>query len=598
MRTSFHLHSKRKKIAAVRDDSSKSVAIAPTPPPKKSSSPVPAMIMSDSNNNSATITTTTTGTTSTNNKKRVLRSLSVPTNLPDVAEKFMTAVVELSNEQQQYQQQRQDLEDQQEERNRKPLPFVPATVVSGGSSSHSINSGGLMSKLVVPISSVNNNNNTLNHPFGAGFVADGNGFLPLSRADSLGSEQDFFLPFDIEEDDDDVAAVVDSSSSPFSSKKIGNHANAGTTSATPTSIGCSFPPQLNQIQRQQPGGTTPSPQPTTATIRSQRQQQKIREQRSRQAAVASLEAFFLGETTSSSLPSLHAPSSAVDSSPVSAFDFDAHQQQQQQCDRYQRTVDISTPRAAAAAAAVAPPGTTTTTEDETPNVNNVVDDDRVVRNDDEYGCTENENDVDGRRFSRLQKLDRTTSLPLDISGSVMSRNSLLRHSNSTTFTAPHKLPRKSSLKKMSSYGQFPPMTKTTPPGSPILKRNVSFGSMKIREYNVAISDHPSCSYGPPIQLSWDYTERDDETLDSYEEKRRTTHKRRSGHELLLSFYERHFMLIKTAGYSKSEIRETMKEVERVKRERMVTDMFLPTQQIDEQMENVVDTVKRLFRVGK
>jgi hypothetical protein len=158
---------------------------------------------------------------------------------------------------------------------------------------------------------------------------------------------------------------------------------------------------------------------------------------------------------------------------------------------------------------------------------------------------------------------------------------------------------------MSSYGHIPPAgtavgeasastTSTlTPLGSPYLKRNVSFGSMKIREYNVEISDHPSCSYGPPIQLSWDYKEREDETLDSYEEKR-STQKRRTGHELLLSFYERHFMLIKTAGYSKSEIRETMKEVERVKRERQITDMLLPTQKIDEQMENVVDTVKRLF----
>ena len=55
------------------------------------------------------------------------------------------------------------------------------------------------------------------------------------------------------------------------------------------------------------------------------------------------------------------------------------------------------------------------------------------------------------------------------------------------------------------------------------------------------------------------------------------------------------MLIKQAGYSKREIKETMKEVERVKRERQVTDLFLAASPIDETMEHVMDTVKQFFR---
>jgi hypothetical protein len=40
----------------------------------------------------------------------------------------------------------------------------------------------------------------------------------------------------------------------------------------------------------------------------------------------------------------------------------------------------------------------------------------------------------------------------------------------------------------------------------------------------------------------------------------------------------------------------MKEVERVKRERMMTDLFLPASPFDETMENIINTVKNMFAV--
>ena len=134
--------------------------------------------------------------------------------------------------------------------------------------------------------------------------------------------------------------------------------------------------------------------------------------------------------------------------------------------------------------------------------------------------------------------------------------------------------------------------KTTSEGS--LQRAVSFSSLSIREYPPAISDNPSCSFGPPVQLDWDYEAEETQTIDHYEESRQP---RRAAHDLLLSYYDRRFLLLKQAGYTRREVKEAEKEAERVKRGRMVTDLLLPVQALDETMENVVDTVKRFFSGG-
>ena len=200
----------------------------------------------------------------------------------------------------------------------------------------------------------------------------------------------------------------------------------------------------------------------------------------------------------------------------------------------------------------------------------------------------------------------------------------------TTTTATATFPtfkKRSSLKKVSSYGniykssinsgQSPSTPTPTPPSasshnsfsfpsslssSPQLKRNVSFGNMQIRQYNVTISDNPSCSHGPPIQLSWEYDKGKEiiVSVESYEKSRTTDgdNPRREHDQLLLSFHERHFLLMKQGRCSKREIKRTMKEVKRVKRERMVTDLFLPASLLDETMENIISTVKTFFAAAQ
>jgi hypothetical protein len=355
------------------------------------------------------------------------------------------------------------------------------------------------------------------------------GYLPQLIAESLRSEDDYFLPFD----DDNI---------------IPNEGEPA-IAATPTTC--------DDLLRRSPPPPLPEKRPQVM---------------GRDAAVAALGEFFLckSSVTSPSSQRMQLPS-PLHESPVSTIEID----------RALVLEQYKVPRDAGKSANIPNLTTESVSSDNfhgsgsLSSVSEEVSEEGVaafskadpVR----VSCSP-------RRFIKLSHANRTTSLPLDLTPTFPS----------ATSGTPTRLTRRSSLKRISSYGKFPPSK-----SSNSLKRNVSFGNMQIREYNVALSDHPSCSYGPPIQLSWEYKEKEAMPLESYEASREGN--RRQGHSLLLSFYERHFMLIKQAGYSKREIKETMREVERVKRERQVTDLFLAASPIDETMEHVLDTVKQFFR---
>jgi BRCT domain type II-containing protein len=54
-----------------------------------------------------------------------------------------------------------------------------------------------------------------------------------------------------------------------------------------------------------------------------------------------------------------------------------------------------------------------------------------------------------------------------------------------------------------------------------LNRNVSFTNLSIREYNVELGDNPSCSFGVPISLGWDYEEQEALPLDALDDPETT-----------------------------------------------------------------------------
>ena len=124
-----------------------------------------------------------------------------------------------------------------------------------------------------------------------------------------------------------------------------------------------------------------------------------------------------------------------------------------------------------------------------------------------------------------------------------------------------------------------------------MKRNVSFSSLKIREYDVALGDNPCCSHGPPISLGWDFQDRNDIHLEEYEQKRNP---RRSPHELLLSNNIRHCLLRKEAGHTKSDLVKAMREVKKVQRQRKITGMFLPASHLDEAFEGIINSFQNML----
>ena len=187
-------------------------------------------------------------------------------------------------------------------------------------------------------------------------------------------------------------------------------------------------------------------------------------------------------------------------------------------------------------------------------------------------------DDDDRQFTPLKESGRRVSMPTSLPSS--------------------RLPRKPSLKRISSFksiGSVKSDKSTSSAKEEGIKPSVSFTNLEIREYDMTLGDNPSCSYGPPVSLGWDYRDAEVVPVEKYERARAKKCPRRSTRQLVLSHNVRKYLLLKTAGYSKAELREAMKEVERIKNQRAITDLLLPASKLDEVMEGVLDHVKLMFQ---
>jgi hypothetical protein len=211
-----------------------------------------------------------------------------------------------------------------------------------------------------------------------------------------------------------------------------------------------------------------------------------------------------------------------------------------------------------------------------------------------------------RQFALLQPGDRTRSMPARLipppftakpkKSALKRTSSICRSQTSLTEEEGSAVASVSSSDGGGGTSATGTMSRALQPSSRAsstnsLKRNVSFNKLDIREYSIALSDHPGCSYGPPVQLGWEYQDKETLNVEEYEEKRPP---RRSVSELIMSYNVRRYLLLKRAGYSKSEIQAAMKEVERVKRDRLVTDLLLPASKIDETLEEVILSFKEIL----
>ena len=114
---------------------------------------------------------------------------------------------------------------------------------------------------------------------------------------------------------------------------------------------------------------------------------------------------------------------------------------------------------------------------------------------------------------------------------------------------------------------------------PLLKRNVSFHTMEIREYGVVLGDNPSCSSGPPVQLAWNPHDSTKLRIDDYEEHRPP---RRDRAEMLMSYNVRWWSLMRESGYTVSQLKRAtdacqeerkarQKTVRKIRRQEKIND---------------------------
>lgn len=124
------------------------------------------------------------------------------------------------------------------------------------------------------------------------------------------------------------------------------------------------------------------------------------------------------------------------------------------------------------------------------------------------------------------------------------------------------------------------------------KRSVSFGVLEVREYDMILGDNPSVSYGPPLQLGWNYNHLGSVSLDFYETNR---HKRRTVRQMMMNYYYRKNALIHVWGYSEEEIKRVVKKINRDQMKRSLTNAFMPTGKVEEVVQSAVRKSKRIFK---
>ena len=120
-------------------------------------------------------------------------------------------------------------------------------------------------------------------------------------------------------------------------------------------------------------------------------------------------------------------------------------------------------------------------------------------------------------------------------------------------------------------------------------QKVSFDTVEVRHYSMQLGDHPNCSIGAPVSLSWNFEAEHPRCIDSFESVRRSQRKARCG---LLSFYQRRDIL-KEAGYTDEQLDTAEHERRKVQRQRHGTRMLLPFAKVEEAWQSTRRKVKRM-----
>lgn len=123
------------------------------------------------------------------------------------------------------------------------------------------------------------------------------------------------------------------------------------------------------------------------------------------------------------------------------------------------------------------------------------------------------------------------------------------------------------------------------------RNTVQFESVEIREYPRALSDNPSTTSGPPIGLSWKYSDTISIEIDLFESHRLGT--RRTKREFAIPSHVREKMLLK-AGYSRHEIRKAASKASQEKGRRIASINQQRFDPILERINGIKFSVKRMI----
>jgi hypothetical protein len=126
--------------------------------------------------------------------------------------------------------------------------------------------------------------------------------------------------------------------------------------------------------------------------------------------------------------------------------------------------------------------------------------------------------------------------------------------------------------------------------------HVSFETVEIRRYPMILGDNPSCRYGCPVSLGWEYEEIPTISVDDYEDYRMKQRPRRQGkqlYQLILNYYQRKDIFGRM-GLDRNELKQREREMLKIQRQRSRTAMMSPLFKVEDVARSVGRKVQRAF----
>lgn len=178
-----------------------------------------------------------------------------------------------------------------------------------------------------------------------------------------------------------------------------------------------------------------------------------------------------------------------------------------------------------------------------------------------------------------------------------NKNGATDHKRRGLSTTPTTVTASPRTKQLPQSNPSSPTTNIIPGFIPKLptERTIGFSRVQIRYYEQILSDNPSVTSGPPIGIGWKYRAmKQDLSVDAWEYKQQPSRRYLTG---LLTTREDRMTLLCNLGYTQREIAVAVREVLRVKSNRVQTFNNARLEGIEEAIESTTRRLKSVFTLG-